>query len=120
LRGWSSPVANVKITSYVDALQREQDAITKALNDAAMAEAEQANLRLNQGVAGAEAARPSQGLADIAQPPPMPNPPTAAALAVNIKWLNDHILILAECVLELVKGHATGPKKEGDTPKLNG
>jgi hypothetical protein len=110
LRGWSSPVANVKITSYVDALQREQDAITKALNDAAMAEAEQANLRLNQGVAGA----------DIAQPPPMPNPPTAAALAVNIKWLNDHILILAECVLELVKGHATGPKKEGDTPKLNG
>jgi len=116
-------VANVKITSYIDAVQREQDAITQAQHDRAMNEAGLANPRLDQGVAGAEGARPGgalRNLSDITEPPPISHPPTPQGLAVSIDWLNKHVVILGECMLELVKGHAAGPKKEGDAPKLNG
>ena len=116
-------MANVKITSYVDAVQRAQDAVTQAQHALAMSEAGLANRRLDQGVAGAEATRPGgllRNLADIANPPPMHRPPTPQSLADSVEWLNTHIVILGECVLELVRGHAAGPKKEGDAPKLNG
>jgi len=122
-------MANVKITSYVDSVQREQDeatlasqreqdAITQGLHNRAMKEATKANERLDKGVAGAQGERGhlSRSLEDIAQPPPSTNPPTPKSLQLQIDWLNTHIVVLGESVLALVTGHATGPKEEEGAP----
>jgi hypothetical protein len=108
-------MANVKITSYVDHVQREQDAITTAQHTIAMQEAGKANGRLDRGVAGAEAARPDslyKDLGAIATPPPQG--PGIPGIQDRLDWVVSHLNILAEVVLALVQGHATGPKKEGE------
>jgi len=108
-------MANVKITSYVDAVQREQDAATQALHNRAMKEATKANERLDRGVAGAQGERRhlTRTLEGIAEPPPSISPPTPKSLQAQIDWLNTHIVVLGESVLALVTGHATGPKEGG-------
>jgi hypothetical protein len=128
-------MANVKITSYVDHVQREQDAMNSAQNaaqDAAVAssqsaqdvandakhaaineKAERANGRLDKGVHDAYAQRPTllKDLREIATPPP--HGPGTKGLQEQIDWINEHLHILAECTLALVEAHATGTKQEG-------
>jgi hypothetical protein len=131
-------MANVKITSYVDALQRRQDelvAASQSAQDAAVAssqsaqdvandakhaaineKAERANWRLDKGVHDAYAQRPtlSRDLREIATPPP--HGPGMSGVQPQIDWINEHLHILAEAVLAMVEAHATGPKKEGAPP----
>jgi len=104
-------MANAKAISYIAELQREQDEIIRGLHNRAMHEAELANVRLDQGVAGALEARPDnlyRDLGSIAEPPPQG--PGIPGMQDRLDWTVAHLQLLAEVVLALVQGHATGPK----------
>jgi len=107
-------MTSVKITSYVDELQRRQDELNDAKHYQIAEEADRANRRLDRGVFGAEQARPGtlfRDLGDINEPPPSTHPPTPGGLQLQVDWLNKHIVVLGEVVLALVSGHATRPRE---------
>jgi hypothetical protein len=105
-------MANAKIISIIDAHNKGQDEVNRALHTEVMQRADQANRRLDRGVAGAEEARPDslyRDLQDIAEPPPQG--PGIPGINDRLDWTVAHLQLLGEVVLALVEGHSTRPRE---------